>query len=129
MSDASRRVSVLIADDEPRMRKSLAFLLSHEGCDVATASNGRIAVEMCQQGQYAIVFLDVHMPCLDGIEAFRQIRKRWEGIRVVLMSADVSDGVKQTVLDESATAVLDKPLKLDQLLRCLSGAFDLGVNG
>ena len=85
VNDATTKI--LIVDDEMNMRRTLAAILSDEGYEVATAATGEEAVDLCSREQFGIVLMDVRMPGIDGVEAFRQIRRHREGVRVILMSA------------------------------------------
>ena len=58
---------VLIADDEPSMRTTLADILQESGFDVAVAVDGESAVAMCEQQLYDVVLLDVRMPGMGGV--------------------------------------------------------------
>ncbi len=71
----SRGRIVVIADDNPDAAESLALLLSREGHDVHTASNGLEAVETAVRVKPDVVLLDIGMPELDGHQAARRIRE------------------------------------------------------
>jgi len=107
---------ILIVDDEKNMRITLADILSEEGYEVDTASNGVEAVEMCASTSYDVVLMDVRMPGINGVEAFRQIRRSHEGLRVIMMSAYSLDGLKQEALEEGAIAFLSKPLEIESVI-------------
>lgn len=79
--------NILIADDEPRMRKLVADFLKKEGYQIKEASNGREAVEAVK-GKHPIdlVILDVMMPEMDGWTACREIRKR-SSVPIVMLTA------------------------------------------
>lgn len=78
---------ILIADDEPRMRKLVADFLKKEGYRVQEASNGREAVETVDSKQVIdLVILDVMMPEMDGWTACREIRKR-SSVPIVMLTA------------------------------------------
>jgi len=73
-----RRLRILVADDNTDAAGSLAILLRLEGHEVLTAVDGLQAVEHAQRFRPDIVFMDIGMPLLDGIEAARRIRaERW----------------------------------------------------
>lgn len=115
-----RKERVLVVDDEENMRKTLAEILLDEGYDVDTAGTGEEAVALCLKDNFRIVLMDVRMPGMDGVEAFRQIRRHQEGVRVILMSAYSVEALKEAALDEGAIAFLSKPLDLEKVI-CLIG--------
>ena len=104
---------VLIADDEPSMRTTLADILVDHGLEVSTAEDGLSAVQMCQQQAYDVVLMDVRMPGINGVEAFRRIRQTLQDVRIILMSAYGDEDTKHELLREGAIAFLDKPLNLE----------------
>jgi len=119
--------SILIVDDEKNMRRTLADILRDEGYQVTTAATGDEAIDLCSKGRYDIILMDVRMPGIDGVEAFRQIRRHQEGVRVILMSAYGVDELKQAALDEGAIAFLAKPLDLDQTVKLISEVKDTAI--
>jgi DNA-binding NtrC family response regulator len=112
--------TVLIVDDEPNMRTTLADILRNEGYETATAETGEQAIEMCRQRTYDIVLMDVRMPGIDGVEAFREIRREQAGARIILMTAYSLDELKRAALDEGAIAFLPKPLDVENVLNLIS---------
>jgi DNA-binding response OmpR family regulator len=107
---------ILVVDDETNMRATLADILSDEGYIIDTAVDGLSAVEMCGQQTYDVVLMDVRMPGIDGVEAFRRIRRLNESVRVVMMSAYSQNDLKRAVLDEGAVAFLSKPLDIENVI-------------
>jgi two-component system response regulator HydG len=118
---------VLIVDDETNMRTTLADILSDEGYQVDTASDGITAVEMCAQQTYEVILLDVRMPGIDGVETFRRIRRQCEGARIVMMSAFSVDELKRSALDEGAVAFLSKPLDIDSVVSLIQGLRETAI--
>lgn len=115
----AKKTRVLIVDDEKNMRITLADILEEEGYEVSTADNGNAAVEKCKSSTYDVILMDVRMPGLDGVEAFRQIRRHQEGVRVIMMSAYSLDELKQAALEEGAIAFLSKPLNIEKVLKLI----------
>ena len=111
---------ILIVDDEENMRRTLADILIDEGYQVITAATGEEAVRLCLKDIYRVILMDVRMPGIDGVEAFRQIRRHQEGIRVILMSAYGIKALKEAALDEGAIAFLSKPLDLEKVIDLIS---------
>jgi two-component system response regulator HydG len=118
---------ILIVDDERNMRITLADILQGEGYEVDVAASGEEAVQLCSERGYSIVLLDVRMPGIDGVEAFRQIRRHQESVRVIMMSAYSIDNLKDAALDEGAIAFLSKPLDLQQVIRLIGEVKDTAI--
>ena len=110
---------ILIVDDEKNMRKTLADILHDEGYEVATAATGDEAVELCSKSEFDVILMDVRMPGIDGVEAFRRIRRHREGVRVILMSAYDAAQLKEAALDEGAIAFLSKPLDVRKVIQLI----------
>ena len=66
---------VLVADDDPLNLEIAVYLLEEVGFIVDQADNGQQAVELASESDYRIVFLDVHMPVMDGLQAAMKIRQ------------------------------------------------------
>ena len=114
-----RTARILVVDDERNMRKTLADILRDEGYEVTTAATGQEAIEFCSKQEFDVILMDVRMPGIDGVEAFRRIRRHREGVRVILMSAYDVDQLKEAALDEGAVAFLSKPLDLKKVIQLI----------
>jgi len=118
---------VLIVDDEENMRRTLSDILRREGYDTTAATTGEEAVELCSKEGFDIVLMDVRMPGISGVEAFRRIRRNKEGVRVILMTAFDLDELKQAALDEGAIAFLPKPLDLEKTIDLIGGVRETAI--
>jgi len=110
----TRKITALIADDEPLLRESLTRLLAQTWPElevIAQARNGRAAVESFEAQRPDICFLDVHMPGLSGIEAARFIGRR---ANVVFVTA--YDKYAVQAFDQGALDYLVKPVELSRLM-------------
>lgn len=116
---------VLIIDDEPSICESLAGALTDEGCQVATAENGRQGLVAFKIQRPDLVFLDIWMPGMDGIATLQALREIDEGVPVVIMSghATIDTAVRATKL--GAFEVLEKPLDLERILGLVDQANQL----
>jgi CheY-like chemotaxis protein/anti-sigma regulatory factor (Ser/Thr protein kinase) len=110
MSDETPiRRRVLIADDDAATRHGVAKLLENTGFDVSEAADGVAALGAIQQKQYDLVFLDIWMPHLSGLEVLARIRTGTSRPKVIVMT---SDGTSETLLravKEQAYDYLSKP--------------------
>jgi len=99
---ASTAPTALIADDEPLLRESLQRALATAWPELrvlAQARNGREAVELFEQHEPDIVFLDVHMPGMNGVEAARQIARRAQIVFVTAYEQYAVQAFEQGALD------------------------------
>lgn len=120
-------MNILVVDDEKNMRLTLAAILEEEGYSVTEAATGDQAVERCEQQAFDVVLMDVRMPGLNGVDAFRKIRRHQEGIKVILMSAYVVDDLKRVALDEGAVAFLSKPLNLQRVINLIQDVQETAI--
>ncbi|HEU4629829.1 MAG TPA: sigma-54 dependent transcriptional regulator [Gemmatimonadaceae bacterium] len=118
--------SVLIADDEPNIRRMVGALLRSEGYEVREAPAGREALALALDVEPDVVLLDLMMPGeLDGMQVLAQLREQRPELPVVMMSgrAELADAVRATKL--GAAQFLEKPLTPESVLLALSSAIEL----
>ncbi len=117
MSSSLAACPVLVVDDDDAIRDSLSMLLEDEGYPVATASNGREALDYLHRGSRpCLILLDLKMPVMNGKE-FRLAQQRdrlLSAIPVAVISAHVT---KQVSMEIEADAFLPKPVDIDVLLQ------------
>lgn len=118
---------ILIVDDDRSMRNTLSAILSDQGYETTTASSGEEAISLCDENVFKIIIMDVRMPGINGVEAFRRIRKHCEDVRVILMSAYTVDDLKKEALEDGAIAFLSKPLDLDAVIRLIRDAHETAI--
>jgi two-component system, NtrC family, nitrogen regulation response regulator NtrX len=116
----SRRI--LVVDDEQGIRAALGQLLEYEGYEVRTIANAADGIEEYRKWRPHLVFLDVKMAGMDGMEALRKIRELDPGATVVMISghATIRTAVEATQL--GAYEILEKPLDTDRILVMLRNA-------
>ena len=83
----SKEIHVLLVDDEPDFIEPLSFWLKTKGYRVSTVSSGEEAVRLVKDDPPQIVFLDIHMHGMDGLEALRQIRTFNPELPVIMVTA------------------------------------------
>src|SRR5882757_7336694 len=112
--------SVLIVDDDPFIRKLIATTLEDvAGFELAEASNGAEAVAVAASAAPQLIFLDIDMPEMDGLEACRQIRASPATAEstIVMLTAAAADGVEREAESAGADLFLTKPFSPLELLR------------
>ncbi|MBT8349632.1 MAG: sigma-54 dependent transcriptional regulator [Deltaproteobacteria bacterium] len=116
--------SVLIVDDEPSILQSLGGLLSDEGFEILTASNGYEALKIIDKESPDLVLLDIWMPGIDGIETLKEIKKDNPYIQVIIITGhgNIETAVKATKL--GAFDLIEKPLSIDKVIVSINNALD-----
>ena len=106
---------ILLVDDDPALRDTLAELLAHRGYEVACAGDGREALaELDAHPAPCLILLDLSMPVMDG-RTFLEVKRRdprLAPIPTIVLSASLGRGVD----DLAAAAALAKPFDLDRLI-------------
>lgn len=115
---------ILVVDDEPGIRQALGQLLEYEGYEVKTASSGVDGIALYGSFRPQLVFLDVKMAGLDGLEVLKRLRQADANATVVMISghATIQTAVEATQL--GAYDILEKPLDTDRVLVLLRNAFE-----
>jgi CheY-like chemotaxis protein len=119
----STRRAVLIVDDDPFIRKLIVTTL--EGVaefELHEASDGEEAVQAASARAPRLVFLDIDMPRLDGIEACRRMRADpgMSGSKIVMLTATVEDSARVRAREAGADFFLTKPFSPLELLRLVA---------
>ncbi len=120
---------ILIGDDSILARKQLKDALSLWGaCNFVEAVNGQEAVEKFTAEKPDIVFLDIVMPNIDGIEAIHQIMKIDSSAFIIMVSSVGTQSQLKNAIMAGAKDFIQKPLNTEQLKNILQSHFD-GVEG
>ncbi len=109
---------VLIIEDENSLRQTLTRILRQAGADVTAAGNGPEALQRLNGSKYDLVYLDIHLPDMDGLQVLREIQKiNPNGVMpVVLFTAHASLETAVEAMRLGATDYLMKPLNPEALL-------------
>ena len=112
--------SILIADDEPGIRESLADVLVDAGYDAHTAADGAEALAAIGERNFALVVTDLRMPGADGLEVLRKVRELAPQTVVLVMTAHATLDTAVAALREGASDYALKPISFDELLAKIS---------
>jgi signal transduction histidine kinase/CheY-like chemotaxis protein len=114
---------ILVADDDPAIRRSTVLLLRRLGHQVDAVADGEQAVAAVLAGDYDVVLMDLHMPRLDGIEATRRIRQQsLRAPAVVALTAAATEDNRLACERVGMTGFLAKPVDVAQLTRVVGEA-------
>ena len=116
---------ILLADDEGIVTNSLSFIIekNFEGqYEIETAKSGRAAIEAAEHFRPDIVFMDIQMPGINGIESMKEIRKTNSNVIFIVMSAyDKFDYAKEAI-KLGVMEYITKPMEKNKLLEALKKA-------
>jgi two-component system chemotaxis response regulator CheY len=124
VTSAPGRRAILVVDDDPFVRKLIATTLEDVAeFDLHEAADGIEALEVARRSRPSLVFLDVDMPRLDGIDACRRLRAEEEttGTTIVMLTAAHGDAVERQAEEAGADLFLTKPFSPLDLLRLVDG--------
>jgi signal transduction histidine kinase len=115
---------VLIADDQPHVRRVIERILTRAGYAVVGVANGRAAVEAAKRETFDLVMLDAIMPELGGRAAYEQIRQALPDVRVLFASGYGAEELTARFLDDTDVPLLRKPFDPNLLLRTVRAILD-----
>ncbi|WP_239113099.1 ATP-binding protein [Halomicronema sp. CCY15110] len=118
---------LLIVDDHPSNRLLLYQLLNPLGFEVKTAANGQAAIDLWAAWQPHLIWMDIHMPDLDGYAATRQIKAQSTDPEtvVVALTASVFESEKSLVLEAGCDDFIRKPFQRDDIIAILEQRLDV----
>ena len=114
VEEAKHSLVILLVEDNPLNQKLAIHMLSKAGYHIEVAKNGQEAVDMVsvEPEKYDLVFMDINMPEMDGIEATRIIREKgFTDLPIVAMTADVLKEDKDKCLESGMNDFITKPIK------------------
>jgi CheY-like chemotaxis protein len=115
---------VLLVDDSPENRVLMRLLLARQPLTIDEANNGREALELFEQNEYALVLMDIQMPIIDGYTATRMMRRieecRCRRTPVVALTAHAYEEDIRRCREAGCDDHIAKPFKKKELLQCLA---------
>ena len=120
---------LLVADDDPTIRRTLQRGLSAYGYDVTSVENGLEALDVLRAEAVDLVVTDINMPSMDGIELLTRLVDQRPGLKVIAISGGGLFPKEELLTDArllGAVDVLEKPFDIDTLLGLVERALDDG---
>jgi len=110
------KINILVVDDLRSIRLTLGGILEDKGHNVVTVENGYEAIEATRETHFDVVFMDIKMPGINGVQTYREIKKIDPKAAVIMMTAySVEDLVKEA-MEEGAYAIVYKPFDIDRII-------------
>ena len=112
---------VLVVEDDPSLRRSLTLNLTARGYSVDDTGNGEDALKLAGRRLPDVLFLDLGLPGISGLEVIRGVRA-WADIPIIVLSARGAERDKVEALDAGATDYVTKPFGIEELMARLRAA-------
>ena len=106
---------ILLAEDNPTNQQLLSMLLRKMGAEVDIAENGEVAVQLAQKNHYDLIFMDMQMPLLSGVDATRLLRSQNYDQPIVALTANATNEDKMKCVDAGCNDFLTKPTPREKL--------------
>ena len=114
----NRKPRILCVDDNEANLKLIDAFLSDFDVETKVAINAKLAIELCKEFDFDLIFMDIQMPDIDGLEAtkiIRDIRKHYKKSPIIALTAHAMKGEKDRLLNEGMDDYLTKPISQNQL--------------
>lgn len=112
---------ILVVDDKFSDRETLKTILEDKGYRVATATDGTEAIEMVKSKHYDIIFLDVILPGIDGVETFERVKEIDPEATVIMMTGYTAEDLVRKAVSEGAYTCIYKPFNMEKLIELVEG--------
>ncbi len=120
-SETYSKLTALVIDDEPQIRRLLTITLEAHGYRVITANNGQEGLVLAAQHRPDVIVLDLGLPDLNGLEVLRRLRE-WTQVPVIILTVQDAEADKIAALDNGADDYVTKPFNTGELLARLRSA-------
>jgi two-component system, cell cycle sensor histidine kinase and response regulator CckA len=122
--------TILLVEDEPRVRKLIAGVLTARGYTILEATRGAEAIKLCKdrKGKVDLAVVDVVMPEMSGPDLVKQLRPLCPGLRVLYISGYTDEAILHHGIQQSGAAFLQKPFLPDVLARKVRDVLDMRNN-
>lgn len=121
MSETPRSTRILVAEDDPALRRLIDMLLSNQGLEVRAVSDGADALGLVEEWEPDACVVDVMMPRISGLTVCRELRAnpRHATLPIIILTARVFDDDIQEVIDLGGIEFMSKPFNPRQLMAAL----------
>jgi CheY-like chemotaxis protein len=106
---------VLVVEDDMINIELIQEMLARFDCEVVAKENGREGVKVALEQSFDLIFLDLHMPEMDGIQAAKAIRQGGVSCPIIALTANVVSGIKRQCLEAGMSDFMGKPIELEDV--------------
>ena len=115
-----KQYHLLIVDDEQRFADMLAKRLRLRGCHCDVCYNGQQALDQVRRKNFSLIFLDLHLPDIYGVEVLKRIKEISEMPPVIILTGHGTEEDRRACMQQGAYAFMHKPLGIDELMAILA---------
>ncbi|MEM0911464.1 MAG: ATP-binding protein [Pseudomonadota bacterium] len=116
----SKRARILVVEDNEINRQVASAIFASLGLKIVLSDTGEEAVELLANNDFDLIFMDIHMPGIDGIEATRQIIAKKPNQKIVALTADTFLELEQKLQSCKMVAVISKPIEIKKIVDVLN---------
>ena len=120
--DPLEGIRILVVDDQEDVRRGLSRLLETQGCEVTNAASGEEALSLLNQSTFDLVFTDLKMDGMSGIDLLHEINKRWIDLEVVMITGYGTIELAVSCLQNGASHFITKPFDNKEILTFVTRA-------
>lgn len=113
------QLKILIVDDNQDLANGLGTVLEYEGYQVTLAYNGNSGIKAFEAENFDLVFLDVKLPDMNGVEVFQNIHKKNPETRVIMMTGYRVEQLLAETIEDGEVELLRKPFKIERVFEIL----------
>ena len=110
---------ILVVEDNPMNQEMIKAFFNEINHDILVANDGMEGIEMANQYRPDLIFMDIHMPGMDGFEAMQRIKENDPQVPIVALSADAFQEQQNEAIQCGFSDYITKPIELDKLISCL----------
>ncbi|MDD5338312.1 MAG: response regulator [Dehalococcoidales bacterium] len=114
------KTTILVVDDNEDLLETFAMILKRRGYDVQTACDGVGAVDKFKEHNFDVTLMDVVMPEMNGVDAFKKIKEIQPDASIILMTAYSDEELVKSAVDEGVTTIIQKPIRIDSLIKLIN---------
>lgn len=111
---------ILLVEDGVVNQKLVVMMLSKLGYDCTVAENGQVAVDLCRERDFSLIFMDMQMPVMDGVTATSIILEEKPDLNIIAMTANVLDEDREKCLSAGMKEFVTKPIKISDFISIIT---------
>ena len=128
MTQVCEQQKILVIDDEESICRALSTIFKDEGFETISASRGEVGLEILDKEKPSMVFLDIWMPGMDGLEVLQKIKETFPELPVVMISGHAAISTAMEATRMGASDFIEKPLELEAIMKVVHRVLGNGEN-